>query len=384
MFNELAADAVDIRDLGFWADPDAVVDHAADVFGEVAVDGRLDRADRLVQEDVDGVFGFRRRPSAHHAGKARDTCGARSGKGKPRKRCRGDRLHRSASRCLLTISPWDFFYGWCTAAWFRNSRPRQYHLLLLFSMQTKGGRSFENVEGAFELGGDCGVGLLAVFCSAVVSSIGAGFACAGAQERAANALIADVVLRGGTVIDGTGAPARRADLAIVGERIFAGETFEIGPDTKLIDVSSLVVAPGFIDLHTHSDPAIAEPARRLNLNYLRQGVTTIVTGNCGLGLLDAGKFLATIDAHGAGTNVIHLVPHGSLRASIMGKADRPPSADELTRMKQVRAAGDAERSMGAFERIDLCARPLRQDTRADRARQGGRGEGRDLCLAHPK
>ncbi len=178
-------------------------------------------------------------------------------------------------------------------------------------------------------------GLLAVFCIAVVSSIGAGFACASTQERAAIAVIADVVLRGGTVIDGTGAPARRADLAIVGERIFAGDTFEIGPGTKVIDVSSLVVAPGFIDLHTHSDPAIAEPARRLNLNYLTQGVTTIVTGNCGLGLLDAGKFLTTIDAHGAGTNVIHLVPHGSLRTSIMGKADRPPSADELTRMKQV-------------------------------------------------
>ena len=50
-----------------------------------------------------------------------------------------------------------------------------------------------------------------------------------------------------------------------------------------------------------------------------------MTGNCGLGVLDAAKYLAAIDAHGAGTNVIHLVPHGAVRSSIMGNADRPPS-----------------------------------------------------------
>ncbi len=121
----------------------------------------------------------------------------------------------------------------------------------------------------------------------------------------------------------------------MGERILAAGAFEIGRDTKIIDVSSLIVAPGFIDLHTHSDPAISEPVKRLNRNYVTQGVTTIVTGNCGLGVLDAGKYLAAIDAHGAGTNVIHLIPHGSLRSSIVGNADRVPAADELTRMKQI-------------------------------------------------
>ena len=177
--------------------------------------------------------------------------------------------------------------------------------------------------------------LVTVVLPAVASLICSAAASAQAPERHAEPIVADVVLRGGTLVDGTGAPARRADLAFHGERILAPGTFEIGTNTTLIDVSSLIVAPGFIDLHTHSDPAIAEPARRLNRNYLTQGVTTIVTGNCGLGLLDAAKFFSTIDAHGAGTNVIHLVPHGSLRSNIMGNADRPPSTDELTRMKHV-------------------------------------------------
>ncbi len=68
---------------------------------------------------------------------------------------------------------------------------------------------------------------------------------------------------------------------------------------------------------------------------MTQGVTTIVTGNCGLGVIDAGKFFTAIDAHGAGTNVIHLVPLGALRSSVMGNTDRPPSRDELARMKQL-------------------------------------------------
>ena len=148
-------------------------------------------------------------------------------------------------------------------------------------------------------------------------------------------LPADLVLRGATIVDGTGARRRQADVAVRGDRIVAVGSFEVDPKAKVIDVSSLIVAPGFIDLHTHSDPGITEPAKRLNRNYLTQGVTTIVTGNCGLGVLDVAKYLAAIDAHGAGTNVIHLIPHGAVRSAVMGNADRPPSAAELERMKRL-------------------------------------------------
>ena len=73
-----------------------------------------------------------------------------------------------------------------------------------------------------------------------------------------------------------------------------------------------------------------ESRTRLNLNYLTQGVTTVVTGNCGSGPIDVARYLAAIDAHGAGTNVIHLIPQGSLRSAVMGVADRPPSQASST------------------------------------------------------
>jgi predicted amidohydrolase YtcJ len=149
----------------------------------------------------------------------------------------------------------------------------------------------------------------------------------------------DLVLRGGTLVDGTGATARRGDLLLRGGRIAA--VGPVAPDrsAKVIDVSGLVVAPGFIDLHTHSDDEIVKPANRLNLNYLTQGVTTIVTGNCGSGPIDVAKYLGQVDANGAGTNVIHLVPHGSLRNAVLGMSERPASAPDLERMKNLLARG---------------------------------------------
>jgi predicted amidohydrolase YtcJ len=152
-------------------------------------------------------------------------------------------------------------------------------------------------------------------------------------------IVADVVLKGGTLIDGTGAPPRLADVAFKGERIVAVGSFECDPKARIIDVSSLYVAPGFIDLHNHSDSEITKPRTRLNANYLTQGVTTIVTGNCGKGVLEVDKYLATIDGQGAGTNVVHLVPHGTLRAAVLGNAERAPSASELDKMKRLLEAG---------------------------------------------
>lgn len=119
---------------------------------------------------------------------------------------------------------------------------------------------------------------------------------------------------------------------MTGDRIVAVGQFAVDPKTRIIDVSSQVVAPGFIDLHTHSDSGITQPATRLNQNYLTQGVTTIVTGNCGLGISDVAKYLATVDAHGAGTNVIHLIPHGTVRSTVMGNVERAPTPAELERM----------------------------------------------------
>src|SRR5262245_29411274 len=106
---------------------------------------------------------------------------------------------------------------------------------------------------------------------------------------------ADVILRGGTVYDGSGQPGRVADVALKGDRIVAVGQFRVAGQPKVLDCAGLVVAPGFIDLHTHSDqPLLAGPTRH-NLSYLTQGVTTAVTGNCGSGPADVADFYAKLE-----------------------------------------------------------------------------------------
>src|SRR5437588_5290069 len=129
---------------------------------------------------------------------------------------------------------------------------------------------------------------------------------------------ADVVLRGGTLIDGTGKPGVVGDLALKGDRIVAVGKFTAAGSPKVIDCAGLVVAPGFIDLHTHSDGPLQAAATRDNLNYLRQGVTTVVTGNCGSGPVDVAAFFKKLESGGVGSNVIHQVPHNNVRERVMG------------------------------------------------------------------
>ena len=97
---------------------------------------------------------------------------------------------------------------------------------------------------------------------------------------------ADVVIRGATLVDGTGKPSRFGDLAIRGDKIVAVGTFTVAGKPRILDATGLVIAPGFIDLHTHSDIPLTQKATSANLNYLMQGVTTAVTGNCGAGPTD--------------------------------------------------------------------------------------------------
>jgi N-acyl-D-aspartate/D-glutamate deacylase len=146
---------------------------------------------------------------------------------------------------------------------------------------------------------------------------------------------ADVVLRGGTLIDGTGKPGVVGDLAVKGDRIVAVGKFPVAGSPKVIDCAGLVVAPGFIDLHTHSDGPLQSAATRDNLNYLRQGVTTVVTGNCGSGPVDVAAFFQKLEQGGVGSNVIHQVPHNNVRERVMGNANRSPTADELHRMEEL-------------------------------------------------
>jgi N-acyl-D-amino-acid deacylase len=146
---------------------------------------------------------------------------------------------------------------------------------------------------------------------------------------------ADFVLRGATLIDGTGSPGVVGDLAIKGDRIVALGRFDVRGQPRRIDATGLVVAPGFIDLHTHSDSTLQQAATRNNLNYLWQGVTTVVTGNCGAGPVDVAAYYRTLEKGGVGSNVLHQVPHNDVRRAVMKNADRAPTADELKRMEEL-------------------------------------------------
>ncbi len=147
------------------------------------------------------------------------------------------------------------------------------------------------------------------------------------------AVEADVVIRGATLYDGTGQPGRKGDLALRGERIVAVGTFTVAGQPKVLDGTGLVVAPGFIDLHTHSDTALLQPTTRANLCYLLQGVTTVVTGNCGSGPTDVAAHFQKLETNGIGSNTIHQVPHNSVRQKVMGNANRLPTAEELKKME---------------------------------------------------
>jgi N-acyl-D-aspartate/D-glutamate deacylase len=146
---------------------------------------------------------------------------------------------------------------------------------------------------------------------------------------------ADVVIRGATLYDGTGKPGIKGDLAIRGERIVAVGVFQAAGTPRVIDADGLVAAPGFIDLHTHSDRPLTQPATRANLCYLMQGVTTVVTGNCGAGPTDVADYFKRLEMNRIGTNVIHQVPHNDVRRKVLGNINRPPTAGEARQMENL-------------------------------------------------
>lgn len=171
---------------------------------------------------------------------------------------------------------------------------------------------------------------------------GSAAACLAAEDAVIDA---DLVLQGGLLHDGTGGPSSAGDLAFAKGKIVAVGKFKLGRVNQSIDCRGLVVAPGFIDLHSHSDSPIVQRETRANVNFVTQGCTTVVTGNCGFGPVDVAAYLKKIDEAGAGTNVAHLLPHGSLRETVMKQTARDPTSDEL---EQMRVLADQAMQDGAW------------------------------------
>ena len=180
----------------------------------------------------------------------------------------------------------------------------------------------------------------------------------------------DLLIRGGTLVDGTGAPGRPADVAVLGDRILAiGDLAAVDPRevATVVDATGRVVAPGFVDPHGHSDASVLVDGALIS--HLAQGFTTQLSGNCGttvapvtasgreavelsmaaLGLRPRwatfAEYLAAVEAEPLGPNVAFLVGQGTLRGAVLGPTEDPASPSEAREMaRHLEEALDA----GAF------------------------------------
>lgn len=180
----------------------------------------------------------------------------------------------------------------------------------------------------------------------------------------------DLVVTGGLVIDGTGRPAAAADVALGSGRILWVGEGDVPRGTPIIDARDRLVVPGFVDIHTHSDVSLLHDGRAES--KILQGVTTEVTGNCSFSPFpidparqdlhrdhlarigddpitptwtDLDGYAVELERRGTAINVAPLLGHGTVRVAVLGVEDRPPTADELARM---RALAEAAFRDGAF------------------------------------
>src|SRR6187549_3203390 len=144
----------------------------------------------------------------------------------------------------------------------------------------------------------------------------------------------DVVIANGKIIDGTGNSWYYGDVAVKdGKIVYVGKMNNVNVTaTKVINAKGLVVAPGFIDVHAHIESGIFENPTADN--YIYDGVTTVVTGNCGGSAEDLEKFFWRIDSMKTSINIASLVGHNTARRQVMGLDDRLATAEEQKKMEE--------------------------------------------------
>lgn len=155
----------------------------------------------------------------------------------------------------------------------------------------------------------------------------------------------DTLIVGGTVYDGSGGAPVNVNIGIIDDRIVSMRAPADAEARQRIDATGLLVAPGFIDPHTHAGMDLLGSETNGNVNYLAQGVTTVVIGNDGRGVPDAEESRALMRSQSVGTNVAFFAGHGGVRQMVMGLENRAPTPDELQAMRDI---VEAEMEAGAI------------------------------------
>ncbi|HEX3146414.1 MAG TPA: amidohydrolase family protein [Pyrinomonadaceae bacterium] len=169
-----------------------------------------------------------------------------------------------------------------------------------------------------------------------------------AAGQPASATAVDILIVNGKLVDGSGKGARRADVGIRGDRIvFVGDARKAKIETaRTVDAAGMIVAPGFIDGHTHTLGDLSNEQTKSNQAYLMQGVTTVVTGNDGGSVLNVGDTLRKWETQGIGTNGVLLAGFGTIRNKVLGPTDAQPTTARLEEMKQYVARAMDEGAFG--------------------------------------
>ena len=154
----------------------------------------------------------------------------------------------------------------------------------------------------------------------------------------------DLLLRNGRIVDGSGSPWYRGDIAIRGDTIVRIAPSITEPASRVIDLGDQVIAPGFIDIHTHSRRGIFDVPTADN--YIRQGVTTVMEGPDGSSPIPLAPFLAKLDALPKSINIGSFIGQGSVRSAVIGDVDRKPTAEELDKMRALVEQGMKDGAFG--------------------------------------
>ncbi len=167
---------------------------------------------------------------------------------------------------------------------------------------------------------------------------------AGAAWPAAQVAPYDLLLRNGRIVDGTGSPWYRADLGIRGDTIARIAPSIDEPAKRTIDVAGQVLAPGFIDIHTHAARGIFQiPTAD---NYVRQGVTTLIEGPDGASPVPLGPFLTKLEALQTSVNIGAFIGQGTIRSRVIGEVNRQATTDELQQMRVLVEQGMTDGAFG--------------------------------------